>query len=418
MRTASVERKSATISVRDGSPISINGSPTGTTDSLSRKRFRITPLTGATISTARPAGLGACRRARASCSSYSVRDTANSAALRASSPVATAVSAASRLSAAMAPAFINSCWRCSVVRARINSAVARSSWARACPTAARDASTAASSSPRVRGSSSGASAVVSRATIVLPLTTGSPGSSSMRCRRPETGADTTNLSRTRVSPSSSSVTCIGPRSTEATPTSIDSGHIAMTTIARTITVPAMRRLFLRNRMLFADLEDRHEVQLIELAPDHQAREDGRSDDAQERQRDRLPRDVEREPVHLAVDHADDGRRKTVPEEAADRQCHECQQRELAHQDERDFRAGEAEDAQAGQLAAPLRQRDARGVVNDAEGDDAGEDQVDEDRDAHVGGHDVAKTLKDDSLESGPGNRRRGLQFRRQPHFLR
>ena len=64
-----------------------------------------------------------------------------------------------------------------------------------------------------RGSSSGAAAGVRRATTVLPRTTRSPGSSSMRSSRPMTGADTTKRSRTRVSPSSSIVTCIGPRST-------------------------------------------------------------------------------------------------------------------------------------------------------------------------------------------------------------
>ena len=111
-------------------------------------------------------------RARQLAARTRLRDTANSAALRASSAVATAVSAASRLSAAIAPAFIN-CLLPLQRRPRAHQfrggpvALARCAW----PTAARAASTAASSSPRVRGSSSGASAVVSRATIVLPRTT-------------------------------------------------------------------------------------------------------------------------------------------------------------------------------------------------------------------------------------------------------
>ena len=71
---------------------------------------------------------------------------------------------------------------------------------------------AAASSPRVRGSSSGASAAVSaRQHGLAARRPRSPGSSSMRCSRPATGADTTNRSRTRVSPSSSMVTCSGPR---------------------------------------------------------------------------------------------------------------------------------------------------------------------------------------------------------------
>ena len=69
---------------------------------------------------------------------------------------------------------------------------------------------------------------------------------------------------------------------------------------------------------------------------------------------------------------------SVAEQAADRQRGQRQQRQLAQQDQRDLRAREAEHAQAGQLAAALRQRDARGVVDDAERDDAGEEQVDED----------------------------------------
>ena len=68
-----------------------------------------------------------------------------------------------------------------------------------------------------------------------------------------------------------------------------------------------------------------------------------------------------------------------------------------------------EHAQAGQLAAALRQRDARRVVDDAERDDAGEDQVDEDREVHVRGHDVAEALKHGALEAGAGDRRRRLQ---------
>ena len=77
---------------------------------------------------------------------------------------------------------------------------------------------------------------------VLPRTTGSPGSSSMRCSRPATGAETTNRSRTRVSPSSSMVTCIGAaRRRWPTSTSIDSGHSATATMAATTSTAAMSR---------------------------------------------------------------------------------------------------------------------------------------------------------------------------------
>ena len=148
----------------------------------------------------------------------------------------------------MAPAFISSCWRRSVERARSSAVTARWRSARACPTAAVPASTAAASSPRVRGSSSGDSAGVMRASTVLPRTTLSPGSISMRCTRPDTGAVTRNLSRTRVSPSSSTVTCIGPRSARTTATSIDCGHRATATIAATTSTEAISFLFFRKRM--------------------------------------------------------------------------------------------------------------------------------------------------------------------------
>ena len=115
--------------------------------------------------------------------------------------------------AAIAPAFISSCCRCSVVRARVNSAVARS----------RSAAPVRPRRARPRPPPRARRACADRAAARRPGSAArrrscrgprrSPGSSSMRCSRPATGADTTNLSRTRVSPSSSSVTCIGPRST-------------------------------------------------------------------------------------------------------------------------------------------------------------------------------------------------------------
>ncbi len=148
----------------------------------------------------------------------------------------------------MAPAFISSCWRRRVERARSSAVTARCRSARAWPTLAVAASTAACSSPRVRGSSSGDSAGVIRASTVLPRTTVSPGSISMRCTRPETGAVTRNLSRTRVSPSSSTVTCIAPRSARTTVTSIDCGHMATATMAATTRTDAISFLFFRKRM--------------------------------------------------------------------------------------------------------------------------------------------------------------------------
>ena len=98
-------------------------------------------------------------------------------------------------------------------RAWSSVACARCSSARARPSAALALSTPASASARVRASSSGGASARTRATT-WPRFTRSPGSSSIRSTRPDTGADTTNRSRTRVTPSSSTVTTSGPRETD------------------------------------------------------------------------------------------------------------------------------------------------------------------------------------------------------------
>ncbi len=102
--------------------------------------------------------------------------------------------------------------------------------------------------PYLRTSINGAAAGVNRATTVLPRTTGSPGSSSIRSTRPMTGADTTNRSRTRVSPSSSMVTCMAPLSTLATSTSMALGQRPTARVAAMMTRTAISRGFLSNRM--------------------------------------------------------------------------------------------------------------------------------------------------------------------------
>src|SRR4029434_4541501 len=126
-----------------------------------------------------------------------------------------------------------------------------------------------------------------RARTVLPRTTLSPGSISMRCTRPDTGAVTRNLSRTRVSPSSSTVTCIGPRSARTTVTSIDCGHKATTTIAATISTEAISCLCLRERIggglsRYSYLQDRDEIKSVELPSDDEPRYERRADDPEER----------------------------------------------------------------------------------------------------------------------------------------
>ena len=96
--------------------------------------------------------------------------------------------------------------------------------------------------PGVRASSSGGASARTRATT-WPRFTRSPGSSSIRSTRPDTGADTMNRSRTRVTPSSSTVTTNGPRATDATSTWNVVGHKA-TAIRPPMTAaePRTRRL--------------------------------------------------------------------------------------------------------------------------------------------------------------------------------
>ena len=79
------------------------------------------------------------------------------------------------------------------------------------PEAASAACARAVSSARVRASSSAGDTGWKVASRLRLARTGSPGSSSIRSTRPATGAETTKRSRTRVSPSSSSVTCEGAR---------------------------------------------------------------------------------------------------------------------------------------------------------------------------------------------------------------
>ncbi len=248
-RTASVESRSETISMWRGSPISTSGSPAGTTLSLSRRRRSTTPSTGASTGSTRPpaASVAGIRRARARESSAAAAAAANCAPRSASSAVCTAASRASSACLVVRPDV-------SSLRSRARSALARSSdararcssaWAR--PTAPRAVSTAASASARVRASSSGGASACTRAITVLPRTTASPGSRSMRSTRPDTGADTTKRSCTRVSPSSSTVTTSGPRDTWPTSTVMACGHSATASSASTRAAPSRNRRLISKR---------------------------------------------------------------------------------------------------------------------------------------------------------------------------
>ena len=111
----------------------------------------------------------------------------------------------------------------------------------------------------------------------------------MRSTRPMTGAETTNRSRTRVSPSSSIVTCIGPRSTLATSISMALGHSATARMATTIVTTASNRgLFGIAHGLLPHLQHRHEIEPVQLPPDEQRGNRRGGDDAEEGPGHRLP----------------------------------------------------------------------------------------------------------------------------------
>ena len=198
-------------------------------------------------------------------------------------------------------------------RARLFERCGRADRARPAPVSAlaRAASTAAVSSARVRGSSSGDSAGTSRTTTVLPRTTGSPGSSSIRCRRPATGADTTNRSRTRVSPSSSIVTRRGRerRAPARLLRPLATGRLRRCATTTSTTAPVECASSIRT--LLTNFQDGNEVEPIEPAADDEPGHHAAPMIAEKRPRDRLTGDVQRETVHLALQRLHDSGRRDV-----------------------------------------------------------------------------------------------------------
>ena len=93
-----------------------------------------------------------------------------------------------------------------------------------------------------------------RATRVLPATTSSPASSAIRRISPGTGADTTNISLTRVSPSSLTLTCRGPAATTAKSTGTARGqnsHTMASATAAAIGIQNTRRRCLAVGMAYS-----------------------------------------------------------------------------------------------------------------------------------------------------------------------
>ena len=143
------------------------------------------------------------RLARATSSWYSAARTENSADCSDRASDCAWRSAASSSRGAITRSSTSPFARFSSDCANARSDLMRSTSARAPPSAASAAFTRAASSARVRTSSSAGSVGWNSASTVLPATTGSPGSSSMRRMRPGSGAETTYRSRTRVRASSS-----------------------------------------------------------------------------------------------------------------------------------------------------------------------------------------------------------------------
>src|SRR5262245_66012348 len=125
----------------------------------------------------------------------------------------------------------------------------------------------------------------------------------MRSTRPETGADTTNRSRTRVTPSSSIVTTSGPRVTLPTSTAMVFGQRAT---ARSTPTPARmsrtRRLKRsRSIVLFASLEHTNQIESIETPPDREGRQRSGGNHGQKSPRHGRRRDMKRQTVDLVVE---------------------------------------------------------------------------------------------------------------------
>ena len=178
-------------------PTSISGAPARVIVSLSCKRRRTRPSAGLRTSTrerARPplpaAACARCNSARAA-----------EAFARAERNVASALSSAAREA------------NCSAARAAIRCWFRRASsaCASAAASAERAAPTPALISAAMRASRSAGSAGVIAATT-CPRATSSPGSNSIRCNSPPTGAAMTNTSWMRVRPSSVISRMTSPRS--------------------------------------------------------------------------------------------------------------------------------------------------------------------------------------------------------------
>jgi hypothetical protein len=198
--------------------------------------------------------------------------------------------------------------------------------------------------------------------------------------RPLTGADTTNRSRTRVTASWSSVTCIGPRTAvpRSTGTACGRSATASTTSSPAPITPQIstRRLVVLVIDLLPRLEHGDEVQAIELAPDHKRRNDGGRKDRHRSEGVRARRDDERQSEQLGAERCHHRVREAVTGRQAHGQRRQHQDGQLAEQDVGDLAAREPDDAQRGELAAALRKRNARRVVDHAERDDGGEEDVD------------------------------------------
>ena len=186
---------SDTISRSSGSPTSMSGSPDGTTDSLSRKRCKTTPVIGdrrmITSSWSAPAAPASIRLVRARSSSNSTTTMADSAARTASLAVTARRRASSRRLSAVRPSACSFSCLASSTRAWSSSALARSRSTRACSTCASLRATLACASARVLEFRNSGRDGRNRARIVELARTASPGSCSIRSTLPSTGADTT-----------------------------------------------------------------------------------------------------------------------------------------------------------------------------------------------------------------------------------
>src|SRR5690349_18986197 len=150
-----------------------------------------------------------------------------------------------------------------------------------------------------------------------------------------------NRRRSRVSPSSSTVTFIGPRATVATSTSTTFGDSDIHTTPATMTAITTHQRYRFIRLL-SNFENANEIEAVDASPHDQPRDDRRYRHYCHCKEPRPRRHDERKPVELAIRRPDDQSAQALPKNEADRQRANDNHRQLAQQNRRHLASCEPE----------------------------------------------------------------------------